>query len=117
MPIDAERIKELEGRVKLYEQNGAAKLYYALQRKMNEIADMLNNTKLAGLALEDKNDKTFERLKVLWTDSKTISDAAKAIGESAGITGDEDKDILKARRMISPESVAQDIGDYKTKDV
>ncbi len=91
----SENIEELQQKLKQYEQNGAAKLYYALNRKMNEMADMLNNTKLAGLALEDKNDKTFERLKVLWTDSKTISEAAKIIGESAGVTGNEEKDVSK----------------------
>lgn len=111
-----QEIKELKLKVAQYEQNGAAKLYYALNRKMNEIADMLNNTKLAGLALEDKNDKTFERLKVLWTDSKTISDAAKVIGESAGITGDEEKDINKKRKVTTPESIAEDLGDYKTQE-
>lgn len=89
----AETIEDLKKKLEQYEQNGAAKLYYALNRKMNEMADMLNNTKLAGIALEDKNDKTFERLKVLWTDSKTISEAAKIIGEGAGITNDEKKDI------------------------
>lgn len=59
------------------------------------MADMLNNVKLAGLALDDKNDKTFERLKVLWTDSKTISEAAKIIGDSAGVTGNEERDTNK----------------------
>lgn len=88
-------IEELKQKIALYEQNGAAKLYYALNRKMNEIADMLNNVKLAGLALDDKNDKTFERLKVLWTDSKTISEAAKVIGDGAGITGNEKNDVDK----------------------
>lgn len=89
----SETIESLTEKLKQYEQNGAAKLYYALNRKMNEMADMLNNTKLAGIALEDKNDKTFERLKVLWTDSKTISEAAKIIGDSAGITNNEEKDV------------------------
>jgi len=95
MPTDSDKIKELEEKLKLYEQNGAAKLYYSLQRKMNEIADILNKTKLSNLALEDKNDRTFERLKILWTDSKTISEAAKIIGDSAGITGSEEKDISR----------------------
>jgi hypothetical protein len=43
----------------------------------------------------NKNDKTFERLKVLWTDSKTISEAAKVIGDGAGITGNEKNDVDK----------------------
>lgn len=89
------RIKELEDKLAFYEQDGGAKLYYSLQRKMNEIADILNNVKLSNLALDDKNDKTFERLKVLWTDSKVISEAAKVLGDAAGVTGDEKKDVNK----------------------
>lgn len=89
----AETVDELKEKLALYEQNGAAKLYYALNKKMNQIADLLNKTNLSTLPLDDKNDKTFERLKVLWTDSKTISEAAKFIGDAAGVTGDEKKDI------------------------
>jgi len=62
---------------------------------MNEIADILNNIKLSSLALDDRQDKTFERLKVLWTDSKVISEAAKILGDAAGVTGDEKKDVNK----------------------
>ncbi len=90
-----DRIKELEQKLSMYEENGAAKLFYSLQRKMNEIADIMNKTKLQNIDLGDKNDKTFERLKILWTDSKTISEAAKAIGDAAGITGNEKEDIAK----------------------
>lgn len=91
MPDDS--IEWLKAKLALYEQNGAAKLYYALNRKMNEMADILNNTKLSGLALDDPKDKTFERLKVLWNDSANISGAVKALGDSAGVTGDEQKDV------------------------
>lgn len=87
------KIEFLEEKLKLYEQNGAAKLYYALQRKMNEMADLMNKTNLSHLNLDDKNDKTFERLKVIWADASSIASAVKALGESAGITGDEKKDV------------------------
>lgn len=110
-------IDELKGRLKKYEENGVAKLYYALNRKAWEMADILNDTNLKNVSLDDPKDKTFDRLKVLWNDAASISVAVKTLGETAGVTGDEEGDIRKARRMISPESVAQDIGDYKTKDV
>lgn len=90
-----DKIESLEAKLKLYEQNGAAKLYYSLQRKMNEMADLMNKTNLANLNLDDKNDKTFERLKVIWADASSIAGAVKALGESAGITGDEKKDVEK----------------------
>ncbi len=87
------KIEELEKKLKLYEQNGTAKLYYSLQRKMNEMADLMNKTNLAQLDLDDKNNKTFERLKVIWADAASIASAVKALGDSAGITGDEKKDV------------------------
>lgn len=90
-----ETLEELKQKLSLYEQNGAAKLFYALNRKANEMADLLNKTNLSHLQLEDKNDKTFERLKILWNDSASISTAIRDLGISAGVTGDEDKDVAK----------------------
>lgn len=88
-------IEELEALVKKYEENGPAKLAYALNRKMNEMADMLNKSTLANLDLTDAKDKTFERLKVIWNDCSTVASAFKALSESAGISGDEAKDTAK----------------------
>lgn len=90
-----ETLEELKQKVALYEQNGAAKLFYALNRKANEMADLLNKTNLSQLLLEDPKDKTFERLKAIWNDSSTLSTAIKDLGISAGVTGDEQKDVAK----------------------
>ena len=79
---------DLEAKLKLYEQNGSAKLFYALNRKANEMADLLNKTNLATLAIDDPKDKTFERLKIIWNDSASISTAIKELG-------DEAKDVMK----------------------
>lgn len=91
----AETMDELKAKIALYEQNGVAKLYYALNRKANEMADMLNKSNLSNLDLTDPKDKTFERLKVVWNDSASISTAIKDLGSTAGITGDEKKDVEK----------------------
>ncbi|HRP30460.1 MAG TPA: hypothetical protein PKV73_01145 [Agriterribacter sp.] len=94
MSLD-QKIKELEDRLKLYEQNGSAKLYYALQRKMNEMADMLNSVSLKNLDIVAKADASFERVFKLLEKSETVSTSAKALGEIAGVTGDENKDVVK----------------------
>lgn len=99
-----------------YEENGVAKLYYALNRKAWEMADILNSTNLKSVSLDDPKDKTFDRLKVIWNDSASISLAVKALGDSAGITGIEEKDVL-GRKITSPESMAHLIGDNKQQDV
>ncbi len=117
MPTDAERIKELQEVIKKYEEDGPAKLYYSLNRKAWEMADLMNNTNLRTLDIDDPKSKTFDRLKVVWQDAASIAAAVKSLGEIAGITGDEGKDVQKLRKMTSPESVAQTLGDYKTSDV
>lgn len=91
----AETIEDLKSKIALYEQNGVAKLYYALNRKANEMADLLNKVNLADINLGDKDNKTFERMKVVWNDSASISTAIKDLGSTAGITGDEKKDVEK----------------------
>lgn len=106
----AKTIEEYEAIIKMYEQNGPAKLFYALNRKMWEMADLLNSTNLKTLALDDPKDKTFERLKVLWNDSSSISAAVKSLGDAIGITDNEEKDVDNRRRITTPESMANVLG-------
>jgi predicted membrane-bound dolichyl-phosphate-mannose-protein mannosyltransferase len=113
----ARTLEEAEKIISLYEQNGVSKLYYALNRKANEMADIMNKNNLANLSLDDPKDKTFERLKVIWNDASSLAVSIESLGSAAGITGDEDKDIKRARRATTPETMAQQIGDYKTQDV
>lgn len=86
-------IESLQQRLKLYEQNGAAKLYYSLQRKMNEMADMLNKHNLANLDVDDAKSKTFDRLKVIWNDAASIAQGVDALGKLAKVTGNEQEDV------------------------
>lgn len=88
-------IEELKRKVELYEQNGAAKLFYSLNRKMNEMADLMNKNNLTGMAIDDPKDKTFDRLKAIWSDAASIATAVKTLGEVAGVTGKEEEDIKK----------------------
>ena|SRR5688572_7213905 len=90
-----DKIKSLEQKIKLYEDNGAAKLYYALNRKMNEMGDMLNDNSLKSINLDDPKDKSFDRIFKLLEKSETVASSAKVLGAIAGITGDEDKDVAR----------------------
>lgn len=96
-------------KLSFFENNGVAKLYYSLNRKANEMADLLNNTNLTTISLDDPKDKTFDRLKVIWNDSSSLTEAIKSLEQSAGITGDESKDT-QPRQRITPESIAGNIG-------
>ncbi len=90
-----ETIEELKKKILLYEQNGAAKLYYALNRKMNEMADMLNKQTLTNLDLTDAKDKSFERMKGIWESAEKVAVAVDALGKIAKVTGNEEDDINK----------------------
>jgi hypothetical protein len=89
----AKTVEELEKKLAQYEQNGAAKLYYSLNRKANEMADLLNKHNLGTMVIDDPKDKTFDRLKVIWNDATGLGVAIKGLGDVAGITGDESKDV------------------------
>lgn len=91
----AETIEELKDIIRKYEENGAAKLYYSLNRKMNEMADMLNKHTLSNIDVDDAKSKTFDRLKVIWNDAASIAQGVKSLGELAGVTGDEKKDVSR----------------------
>lgn len=86
-------IQSLESKLKAYEENGAAKLFYSLQRKANEMADLLNGNSLAKINLDDPKDKSFDRIFKILEKSQTVSESIKALRESAGITGNEKADV------------------------
>lgn len=112
------RIVQLETLNNYYEQNGVSKLFYSLNRKASEMADILNKINLKDLDLTDAKDKTFDRIKVIWNDSASIAAAVKALGDAAGITNDENADTTKAtyKKVTTPESIADDIGELAGKN-
>ena len=120
------KIKDLEKQVAYlqsknayYEQDGVGKLYYSLQRKANEMADLLNKTKLTDVDIDDPKNKTFERLQKIWVDAGTISSSIKSLETLAGIVIEEIKDSNKKEIIInksfSPESVADAVGELAGK--
>jgi hypothetical protein len=76
-----------------YESNGLAKLYYSLNRKMNEAAEMLNKNQLQNIDLDDKNNKAFERIVKILEASEKMATSVTSLGNLAKITGDEKKDV------------------------
>jgi hypothetical protein len=125
MSIELEaKIKDLEKQVanlqaknNYYEQNGISKLYYSLQRKANEMADLLNDNKLTSTMIEDPKDKTFERLQKIWTDAESVSSAIKSLGVIAGIGQElEKKEIVQVnKKPFSPENMADAVGELAGK--
>ncbi len=107
----AETVEELKAKIALYEKDGAANLFYALNRKLNEMAGMLNKQSLTSMDLTDAKDKSFERMKTIWSDAASIATAVKALGETAGITNDESKDTQQAKYRLTPENISDVLSD------
>lgn len=91
----SETTEDIKAKLKSYEQNGAAKLYYSLNRKMNEMADLMNSKNLNSISVDDPKDKTFDRLKIIWQDAASIATSVDALGKLAKVTGNEEQDISK----------------------
>jgi hypothetical protein len=128
MSVELEKkIKDLEKQVvylqvknAYYEQDGVGKLYYSLQRKANEMADLLNDNKLTSLMLspDDPKDKTFERLQKIWSDAESVSNAIKSLGVLAGIGQEvsaDKKEVVQVKKPFSPENMADAVGELAGK--
>ena len=113
------QITYLQGKNAYYEQDGIGKLYHALNRKANEMAELLNKTSLTAIDIDDPKIKTFERLQKIWVDAGTISSSIKALEVLAGINQEvkEDKkeQIQVTRKPFSPENMADAVGELAGK--
>lgn len=101
-----QQVKVLEQRLQKYEFHGGVRLYYSLNRKLNEIAEVLNNNRIDEVMEGDAKEKRFERLRALWTDAEKIVSAVQAIGAMLNLKGDnEEADFRKKVPFI--ETVAE----------
>lgn len=110
-----QQVSFLEGKLNYYEQDGVGKLYHAMNRKANEMAELLNKTKLTDLDIDDPKNKAFERLQKIWSDAETISTAIKSLAIIAGIVEENNEKTPKkevvVNRPFSPETVADAVGE------
>ncbi len=90
------RIKALESKLQSLGVKGEAKLYYSLNKNMADLSDILDNTEMSEINLSDPKDKTMERLKTIWAAITPLAETLKFLKSTAGITGDEEKDIKRS---------------------
>lgn len=129
MSVELEsKIKDLEKQISYlqsknayYEEDGIGKLYHALNRKANEMAELLNKTSLTAIDIDDPKIKTFERLQKIWVDAGTISTSIKALEVLAGINQevkvDKKEQAQINRKPFSPENMADAVGELAGKRV
>lgn len=100
----------LLSRLDSYEKDGVDKLFNALQRKANEMADLLNKYKLTDIDIDDRNSKAFERIKVVWTDAKTISESIQALKMATAKPEEQVQEKKIEKRALTAEGIAQLVG-------
>ena len=115
------QIAYLQAKNAYYEEDGIGKLYHALNRKANEMAELLNKTSLTAIDIDDPKIKTFERLQKIWVDAGTISSSIKALEVLAGINQEnkeEKKEIVQVnKKPFSPENMADAVGELAGKKI
>lgn len=94
------KIASLENKLASYEGNGPMKLYYSLNRKQWEMADLLNRENLTEMDIDDPKSKTFDRLKVILKEGSEMGAAVTSLGISLGVTGDEKKDTARKTSFL-----------------
>jgi hypothetical protein len=100
----------LSSKLDSYERDGIEKLFNALQRKANEMADLLNKYKLQDIDIGDKNSKEFERLKAVWTDAKTISESIQILKMSTNKEEPEKEKKVEKKSPLTAENIADIYG-------
>jgi len=100
------KIEKLEEKLAKYEDNGMAKLYYSLNRKANEMADLMNAISLKDLDIDDPKSKSFDRLKVIWQGASEIAISLTQLGQMAGVLKAEKKLDAEAKPFI--DTIAQE---------
>jgi len=74
-----------------------AKLFYALNRQQNDLADLLNEVKLKDIDISSNTDKSVERLQKIWVSIGTLAPIVDSLRQSANLTGDEQKDMASRK--------------------
>lgn len=99
-PRDIVKPKTLEDKyadalatIRRYESNSPMKAVYAINRKVSEMADLLNTHNLSEMRLSDKDDKTFDRIRVVGKDIHEWAMALKELTKATGATGKEESDL------------------------
>ena len=108
MSIELEKqVKVLEDRLRLTEQDGSVRAYYALQRILNQQVNYLNGFVLKSeIGLDPKSDKTYERAEKIWGSLQKLASELNILRSELKLSGNENEDLDKRVSFIA--TIAQD---------
>lgn len=111
------QLEEERKKTRQYQQPSDLRGFYAYNRIINAQVDILESFDLGKeiKAKVEKDDKYYDRVETIIEKLPLHLSKVNTLKSELGITGDEKKDT--SRKIVSPESMAQDIGDNKTQNV
>jgi hypothetical protein len=92
---EKQKTKALEEKLFAYEGPGKAKMYYALNRQLSDLADLINAKSLKNINIDEAADKTLERMKIVWGSIKSLSEILPILAQAAGLSGNEEEDLKR----------------------
>ena len=126
--VNIEEVQELRAIIKRLEQDkdllskkihdyeeGDAKMFYALQKKMAEMSRILNTTNLEMVDLASKSDASFDRIFKVLEKAEIVANAAKSFGSISGIVKETPNKEYATIPRITPESMADNVGELAGK--
>lgn len=96
-------------------EEGDSKMFYALQKKMAEMSRILNSTNLENIDLSSKSDASFDRIFKVLEKAEVVASAAKSFGAISGIVKEETSKENIVRKGITPENIADSVGELAGK--
>lgn len=106
-----QKIDVLEKRLAWYEKDATYRGFYALNRIVNQQVDYLNKFNLADeIKNNPKDDKVYDRAKGIWESFKTLIGDLNSLKADLGLRDEEEIERRIQNRNISPESIANVLG-------
>ena len=111
-----ESIEDVKKELSLYKANGLIGYYYQLNKWVNEAVALMRATSPKSILVPDESDaKKFERMMTLIKTAKDWIDTMEEIKVKINITGNEAKDTQTPIFRITPENMADNIGELAGK--
>ena len=90
---EQKKVAVLTEKISGYEGPSKAKLYYAINRQVSDLADMINSKSLKNIDISDGADKSIDKMKIVWGAVKSLCEILPMLALSAGLTGNEQEDL------------------------
>lgn len=112
--MSEQTIQELKEELDSYKLDGVVGYYYQLNKWINGTVELMKEKGVKSLLSADKADgdnKKFERVMALIKNTKEWIDTMADLRVRLRITGDEEKDLKAPVIRITPETMADNIGE------